>query len=110
MNSRYHLANSAQVFVLSWVSVFAVTTPLVSGNVDIDHRIIHATSADLPTPCPEVVASRRAASGDNPSRMRVSSAACHGSGPLASASSEPGSPQGNENWTNPSGSRANPAS
>src|SRR5208337_4860645 len=68
--SRNHLASSAQVFVLSCVSVFAVTTPLVSLNVLISHRISHATKADLPIPCPLAIASRMitpAASSAEPS-------------------------------------------
>ena len=50
MNISYHFANSAQVFVRSCASVFAVMTPRVSSNVEIAHRIIHDTMADLPMP------------------------------------------------------------
>ena len=56
--SRYHLDNSAHVFVLSWVSVLAVTTPRVSAAVHIAHKINHETKQLLPIPCPEATAIR----------------------------------------------------
>ncbi len=50
MKSWYHLDSSAQVLVRNCVSVFAVTTPRVSSNVEMAHKMSQATSADLPTP------------------------------------------------------------
>ena len=54
MKRRNHFATSAQVFVFSWFSVFAVTTPFVSAKVVRAHKMIHDTSADFPIPWPEV--------------------------------------------------------
>src|SRR5882762_590069 len=53
MQSPYHLASSGQVLVRSCPSVLAVTMPRVSRAVDSAHRTSQATSADLPTPCPD---------------------------------------------------------
>ena len=50
MKRLNHLPSSAQVLVLSWASVLAVTTPRVSGAVEKAQRIIQATQADLPMP------------------------------------------------------------
>jgi hypothetical protein len=95
MNMRYHLANSAQVLVLSWVSVLAVTTPRVSSNVLIPQRISHETNADFPMPWPEAIACWIARSGvKSPSRIAESRSTCQGSGPSLVANSVPGSAQG----------------
>ena len=48
----------------SWPSVLAVTMPRASVKVDIAHRMIQATSADLPTPWPEATAILTASSED----------------------------------------------
>ena len=50
------LPNSAQVLVLSWVSVLAVTTPRVSGAVQKAQRQSWAMVADLAMPWPEAIA------------------------------------------------------
>ena len=79
-------------------------------QVDIAHRMIQATSADLPMPWPEATATLTASSGDArpwPSFSRTSR--CHGSGPFSSASAVPGFPQGKADRTKPSGSRRNEA-
>ncbi len=57
MKRRYHFATSAHVFVFSWFSVLAVTTPFVPSKVEMAQRTIQATRADLPIPWPEVRAS-----------------------------------------------------
>src|SRR6476659_6253343 len=56
MQRRYHLLTSAQVLVRSWLSVFAVTTPLVSSRVDMAQITSQETSADLPIPWPDATA------------------------------------------------------
>ncbi|MNR14715.1 hypothetical protein D3C85_1312040 [compost metagenome] len=99
MHSRYHFASSAQVFVRSCVSVLAVTTPLVSTNVDSAQRISQETRADLPMPWPEATAIWIAshafispARNDSPSSVRIS--VCQISGPSCPSSSP--CPQSNE--------------
>ena len=52
-----HYPTPAQVLVLSWVSVLAVTTPRVSGAVQKAQRQSWATVADLAMPWPEAMAS-----------------------------------------------------
>ena len=90
--------------------MLAVTTPRVSESVDSAHRMIQATSADLPMPWPEATASRTASSGvlsrcSRP-RPRLSSISrCQGSGPLSPASAVPARPQGKANCTKPRGSK-----
>jgi hypothetical protein len=54
---------------LCWLSVFAVTTPRVSASVSIAHRMIHATSAVLPGPCPDAIAICKALCGERPSQV-----------------------------------------
>ncbi len=74
--------------------------PRVSGSVDIAHRMIQETSADLPTPWPEAIATRTASSEvmrPLPSFSRTSR--CHGSGPLSPARAVPAWPQGNARVT-----------
>ena len=60
-SSRCHLASCGCVLVFSWLSVLAVTTPIVPTQVAMLQRMIHDTSADLPMPCPEATARRSAA-------------------------------------------------
>ena len=80
--SRSHLVSSGQVLVLSCAAVLAVTTPRVSRNVASAHTMIHATNADLPTPCPEATAMRIASEAPARERpMSESTLRCHGSGP-----------------------------
>jgi hypothetical protein len=43
---------SGKVFVRCCESVFAVTTTRALGIVESPHRITHAATVDLPTPCP----------------------------------------------------------
>ena len=89
------MASSGQVLVRSWPSVLALTTPRVSGKVDIAHRMIQDTSADLPMPWPEATALRTASPASCtplPSATRMSS--CQGSGPFSGASAVPSMPQG----------------
>ena len=75
--------------------MLAVTTPRVSSTVDIAHRMIQATRADLPMPWPEATASRVASAGDiSPCPICSSTSHCHGSGPASWASAVPGCPQG----------------
>ena len=63
-----HLASSGQVLVRSWPSVLALTTPRESCRVDSAHRMIQATSADLPMPWPEAMATRTASISAAPDR------------------------------------------
>src|SRR5665213_36935 len=114
MKSWYHLDSSAQVFVRSWLSVFAVTTPRVSANVEIANRMSHDTSALLPTPWPLETSSSITVPSEAPARslapIRSSCSACHTSGPGSFSSVLPGSPHGNAQRTKPSGSCWNCAS
>jgi hypothetical protein len=50
MNRRCHFATSAQVLVLSWFSVLAVTTPLVSSISGDGPQDDPGDKADLPMP------------------------------------------------------------
>jgi len=83
MKRLYHLPSSAQVFVRSWVSVLAVTTPRASGKVEIAHKTNQELSADFPTPWPEAVASCTACSAGSPSRIASRTSTCQASGPAA---------------------------
>src|SRR5665213_681438 len=114
MKSWYHLDSSAQVFVRSWLSVFAVTTPRVSANVEIANRMSQLTSALLPTPWPLETSSSITVPRSAPARslapIRSSCSACHTSGPASFSSALPGWPHGNAQRTKPSGSCWNCAS
>ncbi len=104
--SRAHFATSAQVLVLSWVSVLAVTTPLVSGQVQKAQMTIQATRADLPMPWPEATAICIASSGVTiPSRISANTPSCHWSGP-SNPSSSP-LPHGKASLTKVNGSCPN---
>ena len=83
--------------------------PRVSDIVDSAHRMIQATSADLPMPWPEATAIRTASPGVASRRFRSrpsrsSTSHCQGSGPLSPASAEPGRPHGKANFTKARGS------
>ena len=108
MNSWYHLLSSAQVFVRSWLSVFAVTTPRVSAAVLIAHRIHQDTCADFPMPWPEETSSSITSPSAPPAVMRSPTrcicSSCHSSGPAMSSSMVPFSPHGKAQRTNPAGS------
>ena len=106
INRLYHFMSSGHVLVLSWVSVLAVTTPLVYSWVDMDQRISQATRHDFPMPCPEATASLTILFLIfTPSRMLLRMSFCHSSGPFM-FSSGPGAPQGNAKYTNFNGSWA----
>jgi hypothetical protein len=69
--------------VRSWPAVLAVTTPRVSRTVDIAHRMIQATSADLPMPWPEATATRIASAvSSRPAPRRCSTSRCQSLGAL----------------------------
>src|SRR5215472_9130022 len=93
MNMPYHFPSSDQVLVFSWVSVLAVTTPRVWGKVEMAQRVNQLTRADLPTPCPEAVASwmaiavtlRRSDPSASRALMLVRIRVCQGWGPVAAA-------------------------
>ena len=55
---RNHFRISGHVLVRSCGSVLAVTATRASSHVKEPRRNIQATSADLPTPCPDATASR----------------------------------------------------
>ena len=94
------MASSGQVLVRSWPSVLAVTMPRVSGKVDIAHRMIQATSADLPMPWPEATAIRTASSGDMQALAELlQDLALPGLGAASPARAVPGCPQGKADRT-----------
>ena len=105
MKSWYHLPSSAQVFVRSWVSVLAVTTPRVSAAVLMAHRMAHETWADFPTPWPDATSSCTTQPSAPPSRtaslMRSCCSRCQSSGPDMPSSIVPSSPHGKAHWTKP---------
>src|SRR5215831_1787742 len=106
-----HLPSSAQVLVLSWFSVFAVTTPLVLEQVVRDQSMIHATNADLPIPCPEATASWMALLvSTSPSLIFHKMSRCHSSGPISFSRDVFSTPQGKAPITNASGSPETEAS
>src|SRR5215831_120553 len=104
MKRLNHLPSSAQVLVFSWASVLAVMTPRVSGPVEKDHRISHATRADLPTPWPVAAASWMAERRGSPAWTLFRTSSCQGSGPVARSSVVPALPQGKALSTNATGS------
>jgi integrase len=83
--------------------VLAVTTPRVSASVSIAHKMIQATSAVFPGPCPDATAICKARCGERPSPIVVRMSCCQSSGP-GSACSGPGSPPGNASRAKRSGS------
>src|SRR5205823_14272487 len=99
--SLVHARIAAHVLVWSCVKVLAVTVPWQYGRVDMIQSTNHATSADFPMPCPELVTRRIAGTGSCPlnafrrtsSPMPASCCACHVSGPVCCARG-PGSPHG----------------
>ena len=91
--------------------MLALTTPRVSCRVDIAHRMIQATSADLPMPWPEAMATRTASFSTTPKRRSIRplpiltrTSRCHSSGPVSPARGVCGMPQGKANMTKPRGS------
>src|SRR6185312_9898443 len=88
--SRVHLQISGQVFVASWLSVFAVTTIRQSSQVSFAQLHTIAIRAVLPIPWPDDTASSNGVNLESdfrcsPITERISR--CHCRGPAASSSS-----------------------
>ena len=105
-----HLVISAQVTDRSCDSEFAEMMVVDPIRVDNIQMVNHETSADLPIPRPEEVASLKVSKSTLPlfclmwSRRAMSTSRCHLRGPVKLARGVPCTPHGNVNSTNARGS------